>query len=455
MRYKSALCVRPPSHRATAINKFLPPIGLETIATVMHNQGLAITLVDLRHEQSLSPHLKNFDIEQQMVAVSINWDLELGMIPDLLREVPEGAFVMLGGRTATAYVDEIFRDNPKVSCIARGDAEEIIREFVQGKPVEEIAGLSFRNDSQVIHNPAREQKEMDNELIVNRQLRRHRYALEDIGLDLDMISTSRGCPFNCKFCSFTNNPLGQKRKWTGRSPESVVKELMTMQAGTVVITDDNFAADPRRVEKICDLIIENGIKKNFIAALRIDICKHPTMLEKMSRAGIRMLTVGVESATDRILDIMNKGFTTAQLVDAFKILRKYNFYIHGFYIIGNFTETEEEMLRIPEFSNRLDLDSLSAHLLRTDKYNPLNDIIHEYPGYHIVFHNDELRIHSDQYSLNDLDRIEQEITRRYYTPWNMFKFARRLMRTGFIRWPHFFTYTWRLMTGKSRMVAIK
>ncbi|MGV8124609.1 MAG: B12-binding domain-containing radical SAM protein [Candidatus Xenobiia bacterium LiM19] len=455
MHFKSALCIRPETHRNAPVNKFLPPIGLEIIATVMNNAGVAITIVDLRHEKSLSPYLKDFDVDNNMIAISVNWDYEIEMLPELLREMPDGAFVVLGGRSATTHVEEIFRDNQKVSCIVRGDGEEIIRELVEGRNLDEIEGLSFRKDSQVIHNKSRELEDMDNDLIVNRDLRRQHYALEDAGIDMDFISTSRGCPFSCKFCSFSNNPLGQKRKWTGRSPESVIKELKTIKAGTVIITDDNFAVDARRVEKICDLIIENGIKKNFIAAVRIEISKHPVMLEKMARAGIRMLLIGIESATDRILDMMNKGFTKDEALKAFKVIRKYNFFIHGFLIIGNFTETEDEMLQIPVFSNELDLDSISVLVLRTDKYNPLNEYIKEYPGYHIVFNNNELQIYSDSYSVHDLDKIRIEITRRYFTPWNILKFFRRLVGTGFIRFSHLATYARRLLTGKSKLVIVK
>jgi radical SAM superfamily enzyme YgiQ (UPF0313 family) len=455
MQFKRALCVRPPTHRNAPVNKFLPPLGLEIIATVMHNAGVEITLVDLRHEKSLSPYLKDFDVENQIAAFSINWDFEIEMIPELLREIPDGAFVVFGGRSATTHVEEIFRDNPKVSCIVRGDGEEITRELVEGRNLEDIEGLSFRKGDQIIHNRNRELEEMDDSLIVNRGLRRQRYAVEDIGAEMDFISTSRGCPFKCTFCSFSNNPLGQKRKWTARSPESVLKELKTIKAGTVVITDDNFAVDARRVEKICDLIVENGIRKNFIAAVRIEISRHPKMLEKMAKAGIRMLLVGIESASDRILGLMNKGFTTEEVVKAFKVIRRYNFFIHGFAIIGSFTETEEEMLKLATFSNRVDLDSLSVLVLRTDKYNPLNDFIKDYPEYHIVFNNNELQIYSDMYSVHDLDKIRIEITKRYYTPMNILKFVRRLIATGFIRFPHLVTYAHRLITGQSKLVIVK
>lgn len=454
MQFDSALCIRPETPDRAPKNQFFPPLGLEIIATILHNNGIPVTIVDRRHEMDILPYIKG---ENQLIAISINWDYEVSLIPSILNDIPDSAFVILGGRSATTEVSEIFRDNPMVSCVVRGDGEEIIKEIAQGISFEAIDGLSYRKDSKVIHNKNREIENLDDNFIVNRELRRYRYAIEDIGLEMDFISTSRGCPYNCKFCSFSNNPLGQKRKWAGRSPESVINELKTIKAGTVVITDDNFAVDIKRVEKICDLIIENGIKKIFIAAVRIEISKHPVMLKKMSKAGIRILLIGIESATDRILKMMNKGFTADDALKAFRELRKHNFFIHGFVIIGNFTETKEEMLQITEFCNKLDLDSLSVLVLRTEKYSPLNDIIKEYPDYHIVYNNDnmELQIYSDKYSIKDLDEIRLEITRRYYVPLNVWKISRRMIYTGSIRFSNLVKYLYRIIKKQSKFVIVK
>ena len=223
-------------------------------------------------------------------------------------------------------------------------------------------------------------------------------------------------PYHCKFCNFSNNPLGQKRKWTGRSPESVIKELESMKSPNVLITDDNFAVDMKRVEKICDLIIEKGIRKNIAAAVRIDISKYPAIVDKMYQAGIKVLMIGFESATDRVLEMISKGFTTEEAIEAMKVIRRKNFYIHGYFIIGNFTETREDMLKIIDYAGKLDLDTLDAIILRTDKYSPINDIILNYPDYHIVASGSEMQIYSDNYSIQDLVGIRNEITRRYFTP---------------------------------------
>lgn len=412
MKFEQALFIYPEAPPGASSYKYYPPLGLETVATVVDKQGIPVTIIDRRHEESISPYLKENNI--QMIGISINWDYELLSLPAILKEIDEKKTVILGGRAATTHVEEIFRDNPKVSCIVRGDGEEIISEIARGKPFEEIDGISFRKNGDVINNKNRDLKGMENDLIVNRELRRYHYRSPQFKIDLDFMSTSRGCPFNCKFCNFSNNPLGQKRKWTGRSPESVVEELKSIKSKNILITDDNFAVDMKRVEKICDLIIENKIRKNFAAAVRIDISKHPEIVNKMYKAGIKLLLIGFEAARDRVLKMIDKGFTTNEAIEALKIIRRNNFYIHGYFIIGNFTETKDDMLEIINYAKKLKLDTFDAIILRTDKYSPINEIIVNYPDYHIETNNYEMQIYSDGYSIKDLIEIRNEITRRYY-----------------------------------------
>ncbi len=424
MKFDDALFIYPEAPPGAPSYRYYPPLGLEIVATSVYDCSIPVSVVDRRYDLNIAPFLKE---NKQLVGISVNWDYEVLSLPQILKDIPERNMVILGGRAATTHVEEIFRDNPSVSCIVRGDGEEIIRDIAMGREYDEIEGISFRKNGSVVHNKTRDLQAMDDGLIVNRSLRKQRYASDQFDIELDFISTSRGCPYHCKFCNFSNNPLGQKRKWTGRSPESVIKELESMKSPNVLITDDNFAVDMKRVEKICDLIIEKGIRKNIAAAVRIDISKHPAIVDKMYRAGIKVLMIGFESATDRVLEMISKGFTTEEAIEAMKVIRRQNFYIHGYFIIGNFTETKEDMLKIIDYARKLDLDTLDAIILRTDKYSPINDIIRDYPDYHVVTSGAEMQIFSDRYSIQDLVEIRNEITRRYFTAGRIFRTFRRML----------------------------
>ena len=448
MKFSHALLIYPDPGLKKTMYHYYPPLGLEIIGTVLDSMNIPVTLVDLRHEDGFAPHAKKG--AGHMAAISINWEFELPALPSIIEKVPEDNFIIIGGRTATSYVEEIFRDNPRVSCIVRGDGEESILEIAEGKELEEIEGISFRKNGSVVHNRNRTLKAIDNTIIVKRELRRTDYTNQEVGIAIDLISTSRGCPFNCKFCNFNNNPLGQKRNWTGRSAESVVQELETIKAPVILITDDNFAANMKRVEKICDLIIEKGIKKSFMAAVRIDIGKYPDILKKMYKAGIRVLTIGLEAASDRILKLMNKGFTTEEAFQALREISRHRFFIHGFFMVGYFTETKEEMLLIPSFADRSHVDTIETFTLVTDKYSPLNELIKEYPDYHVQTIDNIRYIFSDTYSVTDLIDIKDQITMRFFTPWRYVKALKKLSGLGVVKFHHLLNF---LFMGLKRAIV--
>jgi radical SAM superfamily enzyme YgiQ (UPF0313 family) len=191
-------------------------------------------------------------------------------------------------------------------------------------------GLSYRENGKYIHNGNRS---IPDTLIVafpDRSLRKHDYhwiqnGAQIVRFTFDTVLTSRGCPYNCKFCTFSLNPLGQKRKYTERPLDSVIEELKSVTAEVILFSDDNFFTNPKRSEKLCELISENGINKTFIVRTRIEIARHEGLLEKAQRAGFKILLIGIESPHDRILEQLGKGFTRQQVRDAFIKLPKIQF----------------------------------------------------------------------------------------------------------------------------------
>ena len=117
------------------------------------------------------------------------------------------------------------------------------------------------------------------------------------------------------------------------------------------------------------------MNKRFLVQTRIEIYKHPEVLELAAKAGVKVLLLGIESPTDRILNQLNKGFNTAEIIEAFQVLNTFPFYLHGYFIYGNVSETDEEMRQIPVFAKELGLDSISYQKLRIEKYSPLKDAV--------------------------------------------------------------------------------
>lgn len=420
MTYKHALALYPYFRDSTATMGVFPPTGLEYIATNMKDLVGKVTLLDLRYEKEyqdakvLSDFIKN---EIDILCISITWDSQFNEICDLISALPDEVITVVGGHKATEEVEALLERCPNIDCIVRGEGEETIRELVNGVSYKDILGISYRENGIFIHNENRALPEVLDFAFPDRSLRRHDYHWIQNGAQIarftfDTVLTSRGCPYNCKFCTFSLNPLGQKRKYTERSLESVIKELKSITADVVLFSDDNFFTNPKRSEKLCELIIESGIKKTYIVQTRIEIASHPRLLELAEKAGFKILLVGIESPHDKILEQLSKGFTQQQVREAFKVFNRHSFYIHGYFIYGNIGETEEEMVYIGPFAKELKLDSISFQKLRVEKFSPLKEVVENTPGYYC----DSVGgpVYSDMYSLKDLRRIRNRIRSKFY-----------------------------------------
>jgi radical SAM superfamily enzyme YgiQ (UPF0313 family) len=246
----------------------------------------------------------------------------------------------------------------------------------------------------------------------------------------DTVLATRGCPFKCKFCTFSLNPLGQKRSYTERPAESVIEELETVTADVVLFSDDNFFTNPKRSEQLCDLIIQNKIKKIFVAQTRIDIAKHPRVLDKAQQAGFKIFLIGIESPHDWILKQIDKGITQQQVRDAFAVLTQYDIYLHGYFIYGNIGETEEEMLYIPKFAKEIKLDSISFQKLRIEKFSPLKEAVEQTSGYY--YNRIGGSVYSDRYGRKELKQIRNRIRSEFYDLPQVMHVIRKAGRIGLL-----------------------
>jgi radical SAM superfamily enzyme YgiQ (UPF0313 family) len=427
-RFRHILCVYPYRRELNRAG-FLPPLGLECIAAVLKPWARRIDLVDLRWEAGRTRDFLR--PETDLVAFSVNWDRETAFVEEEIRSVPPGVFTLVGGRHATEDPERWLRACPNITALVRGEGEEIAAEICRGVPLGQISGVSFRQNGDIRHNPNRALGPVWDNAFPDRRLRRHVYemALEGIRLGpaVDLVATSRGCPFNCTFCNFSRNPLGEKRAWSARSPESVVAELAQVKAPLVGFTDDLFTWDMDRVERICDLLVARGIRKKYIVNARLEVARRPDVLRKMERAGFLVLLVGIESAHDKTLRSMRKGFDVAKIRECFRVLRDRALFLHGYFIVGNIGESVEEMGRIPSFAHELGLDTIALTMLRHSPYSGLDELVARSPGYHIAPHG---KIYSDQCSIQELRALVRRLKWEFYTPGHILRVLGKASRLG-------------------------
>jgi len=438
IKYKHALALNPYFGDSTALIGVFPPTGLEYIAASMKDLVGKVTLLDLRYEKAyqdpkaLSKFIRN---EIDLLCVSIRWGSRFEEVCDFVAQLPPEVCTVVGGYKATEEVEYLFDRCSNIDMIVRGEGEEIIKQIVTGIPYKDIRGLSYRENGGVVHNEIHPLPDITRIPFPDRSLRKHEYCMVKHGVrfssrTFDTVLTTRGCPFKCKFCTFSLNPLGQKRSYTERPVESVIEELKTVTADVVLFSDDNFFTNPKRSEQLCDLIIENKIKKIFVVQTRIDISKHPRVLDKAEKAGFKGFLIGIESPHDRILGQLQKGITQQQIRDAFAVLTQYDFYLHGYFIYGNIGETEEEMLYIPKFAKEIKLDSISFLKLRVERFSPLREAVEETPGYY--YNHIGGSVYSDCYGRKELKQIRNRIRSEFYDIPQGIHIIRKAWRMGFV-----------------------
>ena len=274
---KNILAVYPHRRRSSEI-RFAPPIGLAYVMAAVQDLVERITIVDMRLEEEYD--LARFiEADTSSVCISLNWPPskpENGGVPefDLLNRLPAGLLTVVGGRWASLNTDVVFESCPHVDIVVQGDGEEPLRELAKVSSLADIEGLAYRADGVIHRNPPRRLAPLSQTLYPNRKLRRYDYTVAARGIDVDvtvdMVLSSHGCPFRCKFCAYNADWQGRRRPWQARTPESVLEELRTIDADAVFFADNNFCVDMDRVGAICDLVIQEGIRKTFALEARVD-----------------------------------------------------------------------------------------------------------------------------------------------------------------------------------------
>ena len=169
------------------------------------------------------------------------------------------------------------------------------------------------------------------------------------------IMTSRGCAFNCYYC----NNIERAQKVRMRSAGNVVEEIKAISKlgiKDIIFFDENFTFDMNRVNDICDLILENKLNVRWHCRSRADMKLDAQALNKMRLAGCRMIQFGIETASERLQELINKRIDLKKVEQLIKKVKAAGILAYGNFIIGLPTETKEEMDNTLDFALKSGLD---------------------------------------------------------------------------------------------------
>jgi len=289
---------------------------------------------------------------------SIDYDLE--SVSALKRRVGNLKTVLIGSHP-TVYHRQIMEENPDVDAICRGEFDFTVRDLVRaaaaGSSWSEVAGLTWREGAVVRVNPDRPLiEDLDRIPFPARDLVSSPFYRQGTfrGKRPTTVVTSRGCPFRCTYCLWPSTLYGHK--FRPRSAGNVVDELEEAVnrygVDEVYFDDDSMALDRDRMLEICRLIVERGLKFEWISQCRVDSMDEE-VLRAMKRAGCRYIRFGVESGSPKMLKLMKKGITTERVLETFRLAGKVGIRTQAFFLFGIPGETWETVEETIEFAKRL------------------------------------------------------------------------------------------------------
>ena len=232
---------------------------------------------------------------------------------------------------------------------------------------------------------------------------------------------TRGCPYDCTFCSEVMRvSIGKKLR--GRSPANIVDEMEHLARQGVNICsfqDDSFTSNRKLLQSLCDELIARKSTMPWMCRGRVDEVSYE-MLSLMKRAGCVMIGFGVESGSQRIIESMIKQYkdkTWSELCrQAFKWTRELGIGTNAYYIIGNPTETREEIEKTIELALGLNSDTIQVHFYTpypgSTDWNKYKDQIEKSEAEH-MFHYAAPKFNPAAVSSDDLLQLRSKFYRRY------------------------------------------
>jgi radical SAM superfamily enzyme YgiQ (UPF0313 family) len=304
-----------------------------------------------------------------------------------LKELYPQSFVMLVGTHPSARPRETLSFSNAIDAVAHAEYDITVTALADALakklPLDSVKGISYRESQTglIRSNEAMPYLENLDELpyaaeFIKKYLDVKDYFFAAATYPAIQIFTGRGCPFHCNFCVYPQTMHGHK--YRARSPENIVGEFQYIadnfpDVKEVVIEDDTFTTDKKRILEICDLLIGKDLSKRlkWLCNARVNLDLETMRL--MKKAGCRLIIPGIESGNQQILNNIKKGTKVGQFETYVKNAKKAGLLIHACYMVGNEGETPETMRETLTLALKLNTDTVQFFPLipypGTEAYN--------------------------------------------------------------------------------------
>ncbi|MDD4893887.1 MAG: radical SAM protein [Candidatus Omnitrophica bacterium] len=394
--------IEPAAAEANVYSKLrIPLLGPVYLGTILRNKGHE---VEIYNEDIYRPDYSK--LKADVIGISIlTSTAKRGY--QIAKRFPKEKVIM-GGVHASLMYDEALQFARQVVI---GEAEDVIagvvdgsikEAVVNGSPVQNLDALPYPDFSLIkgYKSPA---------LVVP-------------------VSTSRGCPFDCTFCSVTKM-FG--REYRFRSAQNVMEEVANRSAKTFFFCDDNFTANPKRTHELLGLMIKHKIR-SWTCQVRCDAAKDKELLKLMARAGCSVVCVGFESVNHETLKAYKKKQTIDDIIHAIRSFHKRKIKIHGMFVLGSDNDNESTVWETLRFAVKQKIDTIQMMILtpvpgtkfHEDMLQQKRIFTHDwnlYDGQHVVFNP----------KLLSAKELQVSVTRAYAKFYSLSKFFSLLVKLHF------------------------
>jgi anaerobic magnesium-protoporphyrin IX monomethyl ester cyclase len=362
------------------------PLSLLYVGTALRRAGFNVSILDERTTPNLPPLIKKalaanplFVGISSMTGYQIRNGLAIAQsVRDLNPDIP----IVWGGVHPTIHAVSTAQHN-LVDIVVVGDGEEtsvgLAGMLEANGDLSTVRGIVFEKDGRIVHTPERPKLDLD-------ALPRPDYSLVDLNdyYTIGHISrtkqlqivTSRGCPFHCGYCYLLRPELRGYRALSATRVYAEIEYLRNEHGiQSIFFYDDYFFGNRQRVVELVELIEQRPLGVQFEVSCRIDFLARESdaFLSRLRKAGFTELLIGVESGSDRILKMIQKGFTRQQVIEANRKLAKAAIGSKLSWMAGFPTETKEEFYETVDLMLRLTSENPYCSLTPLGIYTP-------YPG---------------------------------------------------------------------------
>lgn len=356
------LLIRPPDPLGhSALLSHTRPINLAYIASYLIARGLTPVIVDFEVTPYSVEYLKTLlaDFRPLVVGISCMTPTVTGgaRIAASIKGLNPETVTVVGGSHSSGLPIETLNEFQSFDCAVFGEGEVTMAELCMrvhagDRTFEDIDGVAWRRGGEIVVNRPRQLiEDLDGMPFPARGLlddsRRSGHSTRGFSNDerSEEIYTSRGCPFACTFCAIQGT-FGRKVRM--RSPGSVEMELDSIkknigEIGHLIIADDTFSLKAERAAEICEVIARQGIRSWSCDTRASSVT--PELLRLMKKSNCTKIAFGVESGSQRVMDLIGKKITVEQVYAAVHMARAAGIrHIEGNFIIGSDpSETPEDV----------------------------------------------------------------------------------------------------------------